>query len=81
MEFEEIHLGRRSRVGKNVPYDESTGWTVVLMDMTSRFLWELQCGKKHRQLFRKAIRTLIKLVTRTKNLSLITNGERRDGNI
>ena len=70
-----------TRVGKNMPPDESTGWTVVLMDRASRFLWELQCEKKDRQLFRKALRTLTKLVTRTKDLSLLTDGERRYGNI
>ena len=47
-----------TRVGKNVPPDDSIGWTVVLMDLASRFLWELQCGKKDRKLFRKALRTL-----------------------
>jgi len=53
----------------------------VLMDRASRFLWELKCGKKDRKLFRKALRTLNKLVARTKDISLITDGERRYGNI
>ena len=70
-----------TRVGKNVPPDESLGWTVVLMDRASRFLWELRCGKKDRRLFRKALRTLNKLIVRTKDISLITDGERRYGNI
>ena len=63
-----------TKVGKNTPPDKSRGWTVVLMDRASRFLWELQCGKKDRKLFRKAIRTLGKLVDRTKDISLITDG-------
>ncbi len=70
-----------TRVGKNVAPDESLGWTVVLMDRASRFLWELQCGKKDRQLFRKALRTLNKIIAKTKDISLITDGERRYGNI
>ena len=70
-----------TRVGKTVPPDVSIGWTVVFMDRASRFLWELQCGKKDRKLFRKALRTLNKLITRTTDISLITDGERRYGNI
>ncbi len=70
-----------TRVGKNVPPDESLGWTVVLMDRGSRFLWELQCGKKDRKLFRKALGTLKQLIVRTKDISLLTDGERRYGNI
>ena len=70
-----------TKVGKNTLPDKSRGWTVVLMDRASRFLWELQCGKKDRKLFRKAIRTLGKLVDRTKDISLITDGEPRYGNI
>ena len=70
-----------TKVGKNVPPDESLGWTIVLIDRESRFLWELGCGKKNRQLFRKAIKILGNLINRTQDLSLITDGERRYGNI
>ena len=70
-----------TRVGKNTPPDESKGWTVVLMDRASRFLWELQCGRKDRQLFRKALRTLRDLIARTGDISLITDGERRYGSV
>ncbi len=34
-----------TNVGKTVPPSESEGWTGALMDRTSRFLWELDCGK------------------------------------
>ena len=68
-----------TRVGKNVPPAESLGWTVVLMDRASRFLWELQCGKKDRKLFRKALRILQELINRTGDITLITDGERRYG--
>ncbi len=70
-----------TKVGKNAPPDESLGWTVVLMDRASRFLWELRCGQKNRKLFKKALGTLEKLVNQTQDLSLITDGERRYGNI
>ncbi len=35
-----------TKVKKNVPPDESTGWTIVLMDRASRFIWDMSCGKK-----------------------------------
>jgi len=70
-----------TRVGKNAPPDESLGWTVVLMDRASRFLWDLRCGRKDRKLFKKALGTLEQLVNQTQNLSLITDGERRYGNV
>ena len=70
-----------TKVDKNVSPDESVGWTIVLMDRASRFIFELKCGKKDRSLFKKAIRTIEKLVNNTQDLSLITDGERRYGNI
>jgi transposase-like protein/IS1 family transposase len=70
-----------TRVNKNVPPEESLGWTVVLMDRASRFLWELGCGGKDRKLFRKALGLVGKLVDKTRDISLITDGERRYGNI
>lgn len=69
-----------TKIAKNVPPDESQGWTLVLMDRASRFLWELECGRKDRKLFRKAMRTLIRVIKKTGDLSLITDGERRYGN-
>ena len=35
-----------TKVHKNVPPDQSRGWTILLMDRASRFIWELDCGKK-----------------------------------
>ena len=66
---------------KNVPPDESTGWTIVLMERAGRFIWELSCGKKDRSLFRKAVNTIEKLINQTGDLSLLTDGERRYGKI
>jgi hypothetical protein len=70
-----------TKVHNNVPADESRGWTIVLMDRASRFIWVMQCGRKDRKLFRNALRTLCKLIKKTQDLSLITDGERRYGNI
>ena len=50
------------------------------MDRARRFIWELDCGTKDRKLFKKAIAILDQLVSRTHDLSLLTDGERRYGN-
>ena len=70
-----------TKVRKNVPPDESVGWTIVLMERASRFIWELSCGWKDRSLFRKAIKTMEKLISQTQDISLFTDGERRYGKI
>ena len=69
-----------TKVKENVPPSESLGWTVVLMDRASRFIWELRCGKKDRQLFRKALRTMAKLIKKTDSFTLFSDGERSYGN-
>ena len=51
------------------------------MDRASRFLWELRCGRKDRKLFRRAIRALVRVVKTTQGLTLITDGERRYGQV
>src|SRR6185503_5676499 len=70
-----------TKVHQNVPPDQSRGWTILLMERASRFIWELSCGKKDRRLFKKAIKTLHKIVRHTNDLSLFTDGERRYGNL
>ena len=40
-----------TKVEKAVAPSDSVGWTIVLMERSSRFLWELQCGRKDQQLF------------------------------
>src|SRR5918911_3511719 len=70
-----------TKVQKNVPPDQSPGWTILLLDRASRFIWELDCGKKERQLFHKAITSLDKIARQTHDLSLFTDGERRYGQL
>jgi hypothetical protein len=70
-----------TKVHHNVPPHESSGWTILLMDRASRFIWELDSGPKDRKLFKKAIATLEQIVSRTNDLSLLTDGERRYGNL
>jgi hypothetical protein len=40
-----------TKINKNVPVEDCEGWTIVLMDRASRFIWALDCGKKDRTLF------------------------------
>src|SRR6267143_816948 len=70
-----------TKVQKNVPPDQSRGWTILLMDRASRFIWALDCGKKDRKLFQKAIQTLDKIARQTSHLHIFTDGERRYGNL
>jgi transposase-like protein len=70
-----------TKVQKNVPPDQSPGWTILLMDRASRFIWELDCGKKDRKLFQKAIKSLDSIARHTHDLSIFTDGERRYGNL
>jgi len=70
-----------TKVRKNEPPSQSQGWTVVLMERGSRFLWELNCGPKDEQLFKRALDTLAKVIAQTEQLSLFTDGERRYGNL
>ena len=64
----------------NLPQTLKDG-TIVLMERGSRFLWELHCGRKDQQLFKKALHCLAQVIEQTDSLSLLTDGERRYGNL
>jgi len=66
-----------TRVKKHGAPDESQGWTIVLMDRATRFLWDMHCGRKNRQLFKNAMRLLCHVIEQTGDLTLLTDGERR----
>ncbi|WYD80841.1 MAG: hypothetical protein V8K32_00295 [Candidatus Electrothrix gigas] len=70
-----------TKIGENVPPSESEGWTIVLMERASRFIWALECGKRDERLFKKTMRILLKVIRKTDDLTLLTDGERRYGNI
>ena len=70
-----------TKVQKHVPPDQSRGWTLLLMDRASRCIWALDCGKKDRRLFQKAMKTLDKIARQTHDLRIFTDGERRYGNL
>src|SRR5437763_9664120 len=57
-----------TKVQKNVPPDQSRGWTILLMDRASRCIWELDCGMKDSRLFKKAVKTLDKIARQTHDL-------------
>jgi hypothetical protein len=44
-----------TRVKKHVAPDESQGWTVVLMDRATRFLWDMHGGRKDRKMFTRLL--------------------------
>lgn len=70
-----------TRVHHNKPPQESEGWTIVLLDRATRFIWELRCGKRERGLFEAAMQTLSQVIEQTEDLALLTDGERRYGNL
>jgi transposase-like protein len=70
-----------TKINKNVPVEDCEGWTIVLMDRASRFIWALDCGKKDRTLFFYAIQILRNIINHTKDVTLVTDGERRYGNL
>jgi len=51
------------------------------MDRASRCIWHLDCDQKTSALFEAAINTLVKVMAKTTDLTLITDGERRYGNL
>jgi hypothetical protein len=70
-----------TKVAKNTAAWASEGWTIVLMERGSRFLWELNCGPKDQQLFQQALQRLVGVIEQTEDLTLLSDGERRYGNI
>ena len=70
-----------TRVHKNRAPEESQGWTIALMDRASRFLWDMHCGRQDRKLVTHTMRLLGEVLEHTGDLTLLTEGERRYGNL
>lgn len=70
-----------TKVKENIAPDQSEGWTIVLMDRASRFIWELRCGQRERGLFQAALETLKQVIEQTGELTLVTDGEHRYGKL
>lgn len=69
-----------TKVHENKPAHDSEGWTVVLMERASRFIWEMKCGEKDEELFLYVIEQLAEIMKKTEYLTLFTDGERRYSN-
>jgi len=59
-----------TKVESNKPAAESEGWTIMLLERSSRFLWELSCNKRDSDLFKEAIQTLVQIIKKTKDITL-----------
>ena len=70
-----------TKVNQNKAAFASAGWTVVLMERASRFIWEIKCGQREADLFQQAMETLAQVIDHSDELTLVTDGERRYGNI
>lgn len=70
-----------TRVHDNAPPDASVGWTIVLMDRATGFIWDLQCGPREQSLFEAAMQLLSRVIAQTEDLTLLTDGERRYGHV
>jgi hypothetical protein len=70
-----------TRVKKKVAPDQSQGWTIVLMERATRFIWDMHCGRKERKLFKQAMHRLCEVIQQTSDLTLLTDGERRYGSL
>jgi len=53
----------------------------VLLERATRFIWELQCGEHEQSLFTAAMQLLSQVIAQTGDLTLLTDGERRYGNL
>lgn len=60
-----------TKIKKNEEASESKGWTIVMMDRVSRFIWTMKCGRKNQQLFLEAVTTLVELLDKTESIKLI----------
>lgn len=70
-----------TRVHNNKPQEDSEGWTIMLIERASKFIWEFECGLKDKNLFTRVIERLVRLVENTESFTMVTDGERRYGNI
>jgi hypothetical protein len=68
-----------TKVNRNRLASDSEGWTIVLMERSSRFLWTLKRGRKDEELFKSALGHLIQAIEKTGNLTLLSDGERDFG--
>ncbi len=68
-----------TKVDQNKAAADSEGWTVILMERASKFIWHMECGYRQKRLFKRAIATLVKVAQNTEQTTLLTDGEKRYG--
>ena len=68
-------------VGKRTDPAASAGWTAVIMERGSRFLVDQKCGEKDEELFRSVMSTVCKFIDRAQDVTILSDGERRYGNM
>jgi hypothetical protein len=68
-------------VGNRTDPAESEGWTAVIMERCSRFIVDQKCGKKDAELFKSVMGTVCQYINQTNDLSFLSDGERRYGNM
>ena len=67
-------------VGERVEPSRSQGWTVVVMERTSRFIIEQRCGEKDAKMFRSVMETVANYIKQSDDVTFLSDGERRYGN-
>ena len=67
-------------VGRRTDAHASEGWTAVIMERSSRFIVDQQCGAKDASLFESVMSIVCKYISQTGDLSFYSDGERRYGN-
>ena len=70
-----------TKVGKNTAPADSQGWMLILMEWGSQFLWEMSFGRKDQRLFEQALELSVEVIGKTRDLTVLTDGGRRYGNI
>ncbi|MDH4316961.1 MAG: hypothetical protein OEV64_01100 [Desulfobulbaceae bacterium] len=68
-------------LNKRTDPSASEGWTAVIMERNSRFIVEQQCGPKKADLFESVMLTVCEYISQTKDITFLSDGERRYGNI
>jgi len=68
-------------VGERGEPSYSQGWTAIVMERTSRFIVEQRCGEKDAELFRSVMSTVASYVEQSEDVTFLSDGERRYGNM
>lgn len=76
-EGDEVYTG----VGQRGEPSDSQGWTTMVMERASRFIIEQRCGEKDADRFRAVMGTVAAYVEQSEEVTFLSDGERRYGNL